>query len=94
MSRAGGQAGQGGRVRRARDFTKPWPWGEGFCACRGTSSLALERIILGVAHCVWTHQLCLPPQRESNVVKASQRGENSQKVLSTTLSRSSEDAWS
>ena len=27
MSRAGGQAGQGGRGRRARDFTKPCPYG-------------------------------------------------------------------
>ena len=35
-----------------------------------------------------------PPQRESDIAKASRRGESSQHVVTNTPSQSSEDAWS
>jgi len=96
MSRAGGQAGQGGRGRRARDFTKPCPWG-GRASVHAEALLprALERESSLVWHTVCGHVSCAPPpQRESDIAKASRRGESSQQVLTSTLSQSSEDAWS
>ena len=76
MSRAGGQAGQGGRGRRARDFTKPCPSG-------GRASVHAEALLPRLwseSSLVW-HTVCgcvscaPPPQRESDIAKASRRGE-------------------
>ena len=52
-SRAGREGQKGQRFHQALSL-----WGEGFCACRGTATSALERIFLGVAHYVSTGQSC------------------------------------